>query len=631
MRLPRRVVPRNDEQLLSAGLMKASTMIDLDSLHKSDILSPLDLHFARFLERLSGASCPELSLAAALVSRVTRDGHICFDLSAEHLSVVSERVGEWVLPEERRWRRKLGESRVVGEPGQHRPLILDRKGRLYLYRYWEYQEELVKAIKGRSGPEDMGVEIEPLRRGLARMFPANGAPDWQKVAAFAAVRRRFCVIAGGPGTGKTTTIAKILALLAEQGRGGRLRAALASPTGKGAARLQEAIKKTKKDLACDQKVKALIPDEASTIHRLLGTVKGSPYFHFHAQRLLPLDVLVVDEASMVDLALMSKLARALPSEARFILLGDKDQLSSVEAGAVLGDICDAAHPHPFSGGFCAEIESVTGHRIEGSGSVPLLSDSIVRLTRSYRFGEKSGIATMSRSVNEGEGDRALRILKGREHVDVSWSPVPPLKFFPRTLKERVVEAYHDLFETDDPEAVFRCLERFKVLCALREGPLGVRAVNLIMERLFREQRLIQGGGKWYRGRPVLITRNDYNLHLYNGDVGITLPDPEAREELRVFFQAPDGSLRAFHPVRLPEHETVYALTVHKSQGSEFDRVLFILPDRDSPVLTRELIYTAITRAREHVEVWGEESVFQRAVSRRTMRLSGLRDALWEDA
>ena len=606
-------------------------MIDLDSLHKSGILSPLDLHFARFMERLSGASSPELCLASALVSRVTREGHICFDLRSEHLSVVSETGGDIVLPEERRWRKKLRESRVVGEPGEYKPLILDPKGRLYLYRYWEYQEELVKAIKSRSGREDRGAEIEPLRQGLARMFAGNSAVDWQKVAAFAAVRRRFCVISGGPGTGKTTTVAKILALLAEQGKGGRLRTALASPTGKGAARLQEAIKKTKKDLPCHPGVKAVLPDEASTIHRLLGSVRGSPYFHYNAQRLLPLDALVVDEASMVDLALMSKLAQALPSEARFILLGDKDQLSSVEAGAVLGDICDTANPRPFSEAFCTEIENVTGHRIKGSGIAPPLSDSIVRLTRSYRFGEKSGIASTSRSVNEGDGNRALHILQDKAQVDVSWRPVPPLKSLPRILKDRVVAGYHDLFKSDDPETVFQCLERFKVLCALREGPFGVLAVNLIMEHLFREQKLIEGSGKWYRGRPVLITRNDYNLHLYNGDVGITLPDPGAKGELRVFFQAPDGTLRALHPVRLPEHETVYALTVHKSQGSEFDRVLFILPDRDSPVLTRELIYTGITRARERVEVWGEEGVFRRAVSRRTTRLSGLRDALWEDA
>jgi exodeoxyribonuclease V alpha subunit len=200
---------------------------------------------------------------------------------------------------------------------------------------------------------------------------------------------------------------------------------------------------------------------------------------------------------------------------------------------------------------------------------------------------------------------------------------------PRALRDRVAEEFHYLFNTTDPQEVFQRLDQFRILCALREGPFGVNAINLVVEHLFREQKLIREGGRWYRGRPILITQNDYNLHLYNGDIGIVLPDPGADGELRAFFQAPDGTLRAFHPVRLPEHETVYALTVHKSQGSEFDRLLLILPDRDSPVLTRELIYTGITRAREGVEVWGHEKVFCEAVSRRTTRVSGLRDALWE--
>jgi len=606
-------------------------MTDLDSLHRTGFLSPLDLHFAGLMLRLSRVSCPELSLAAALVSRVTREGHVCLDLCAADPLRVSETGQDVVSFEGRGWKTKLRESEVVGEPGEHKPLILDHKGRLFLYRYWEYQEELAKAIRSRVSQESDGVEIELLQEGLARMFPesAKGDIDWQKVAAFAAARRRFCVVAGGPGTGKTTTVAKILALLAEQKRGRRLRTALVSPTGKGAARLQEAMKKAKENLPCHDDVKAILPDEAFTIHRLLGPVRGSPYFHFNAQRHLPIDTLVVDEASMVDLALMSKLAQSLPPGARFILLGDKDQLSSVEAGAVLGDICDTAHSHPFSVAFSNEIEKVTGHRIEGNPTEPELSDSIVRLTRSYRFGEKSGIAMLSRSVNEGDGDRAMQILeKGK--LGLCWRPLAPPKHLPRTLKEMVVKEFYDLFTTNDPEEIFQRLERFRILCALREGPFGVNAVNLMMEHVLREQKLIQGTGKWYRGRPVLITKNDYNLRLYNGDVGIVLPDPGANGELRVFFQAPEGAFRAFHPIRLPEHETVYALTVHKSQGSEFDRVLFILPNRDSPVLTRELIYTAITRGRERVEVWGEESVFRKAVSRRTARLSGLRDALWEE-
>jgi len=604
---------------------------DLVYLQESGFFSPLDLHFAKFMDKLSGASSQELVLAAALVSRFTREGHICLDLALQEPLPVSE-IGEAVVfPEAGRWGKKLRQSGVVGGPGDHTPLILDHKDRLFLYRYWEYQEELAKGIKNRIGRESRVSEMESLRQGLNRIFPAvNGdGIDWQKVAAFAAARRRFCVIAGGPGTGKTTTVAKILALLMEQSKEQRLRTALVSPTGKGAARLQEAMKKVKENLTCEENVKALIPDNASTIHRLLGPATGSPYFRFNAQNHLPVDAVVVDEASMVDLALMSKLVQALPSQARFILLGDKDQLSSVEAGAVLGDICDTGHSHPFSKTFCAEIQKTTGYEIKGVKAAAGMSDSIVQLTRSYRFGDESGIAAASRSVNEGDADAALKILQDQMRGDLHWKPLPSPKSLPRALKDRALEEFNYLFKASDPHEVFQRLDRFRILCALREGPFGVNAVNLVVEHLFREQKLIRGGGRWYRGRPVLITQNDYNLHLYNGDVGIVLPDPGAEGELRVLFEAPDGTLRAFHPVRLPEHETVYALTVHKSQGSEFDRLLLILPDRDSPVLTRELIYTGITRAREGVEVWGHEKVFREAVGRRTTRVSGLRDALWE--
>ena len=238
-------------------------------------------------------------------------------------------------------------------------------------------------------------------------------------------------------------------------------------------------------------------------------------------------------------------------------------------------------------------------------------------------------ASASRSVNEGDADTALTILQDTRRGDLRWSPVPSPKSLSRALKDRGLEEFHYLFQGSDPQKAFEQLDRFRILCALRQGPYGVHAVNLLVEHLLRAQKLIRGEGRWYRGRPVLITQNDYNLHLYNGDIGIAMPDPGANGELRVFFKAPDGALRALHPVRLPEHETVYALTVHKSQGSEFDRLLLILPDQDSPVLTRELLYTGITRAREGVEVWGNEKVFREAVGRRTTRVSGLRDGLWE--
>lgn len=611
---------------------------DLERLFHKGLISDLDRHFARFLARMEGRDVPELSLGAALVSSRTREGHICLDLATEGGKALlegDEVQDPIVSPAPGDWHSKLGESTVVGRPGERKPLILDEKSRLYLYRYWDYQEKLADLIKRRLGESSEHVDTAVVKEGLERLFPGDSAEevDWQRVAAYTAVRKKFCVISGGPGTGKTTTVARILAMLLEQAGGEGLRVGIAAPTGKAAARLQETIKGGGEKLNCSERIKSAIPEEASTIHRLLGTVPNSPYFRHNAVNNLPLDVLVVDEASMVDMALMSKLIQALPPESRLILLGDKDQLASVEAGAVLGDICDTGNAHTFSQGFRKDLEKVTGYRISGQPGGERehgIGDGIVQLQRSYRFGAGSGISAASRAVNQGKGALAVEAMKGGEYSDTGWRELPPSRDLARNLKETVVQGYGDYLRAGDPVEIFERFERFRILCALRKGPFGVAAVNGLVEEILEGNRLIDRGREWYPGRPVLITSNDYNLRLFNGDVGMVLPDPGAKGELRVFFPDGEGTLRKFHPVRLPEHETVFAMTIHKSQGSEFDRVLLLLPDRAYPVLTRELIYTGLTRARDRVEVWATEEVFLEAVSRRIKRTSGLRDALWPD-
>jgi exodeoxyribonuclease V alpha subunit len=591
------------------------------------ILSSLDVHFARFLERLSGRPSPELVVAAALVSASTRQGHICLDLSSPNgmpLPLPFSQKNSW-------WKR-LGENDVVGYPGESRPLILDERARLYLYRYWDYQAKLANFVRSRIRAVDESLDRTLLKQGLSRFFPAQSDQDmdWQQVAAFTALSKRFSVISGGPGTGKTTTVAKILALLLESRDPEKLRIGLVSPTGKGASRLEEAIRKEKETLDCEDRIRDAIPEEASTIHRLLGTIPGSPYFRHHEDNKLPLDALIVDEASMVDLPLMSKLVQALPLQTRMILLGDKDQLASVEAGAVLADICDAGRSLAFSKSFSHELQTLSGCKMEsekGNEDAPSMRDCIVYLTKSYRFKGESGIAAVSHAVNDGDGERALSIIAHEGREDVAWKDLRHLHDWARVLKQRVIQGFGAFLKAADPFDAFTRLDDFRILCGLREGPYGVEAVNIMVERMLRDEHFIKSDGHWYPGRPVLITRNDYHLSLFNGDMGIALPDPEAGDELRVFFQDSEGKLRKFHPLRLPEHEAMYAVTVHKSQGSEFDDVLLILPDRDSPVLTRELFYTAITRARERVEIWGHADVFRDAVARRTVRASGLKDAI----
>jgi len=596
----------------------------------------LDIHFASFISRLAGKNVSGLFLAASLVSSYTRQGHVCLDLSSvEGKELLKGENGHdpVVCPELKNWCSQLRETAVVGNPGEYKPLILDDRSRLYLFRYWEYQEKLADSIRRRIHDAGVDIGIGLLKEELIRLFPFNEAEEinWQRIAAFTALTKRFCVISGGPGTGKTSIVATILALLLKQAEPERLRIALTAPTGKAAAKLQEAIRSMKTKLACPNSIKEEIPEEASTIHRMLGSIPDSPYFRHNAKNTLPVDVVVVDEASMVDLALMSKLIQALPLQARIILLGDKDQLASVEAGAVLGDICDTGTEHSFSHSFCKDCKEVTGYTIhtqQNGTPESEIRDCIIQLEKNYRFGSDSGIGALSYAVNTGNGDRAIKLMKSGVYGDITWKNLPHPNDLPQVIKTTIIQGYGDYLRDRDPFEVFQVFERFQILCALREGPFGVAALNIVAEQILREERLINPDRRWYPGRPVLITRNDYTLRLFNGDMGIVLSDPSVNDELRVFFPATDGTLKKFHPFRLPEHETVYAMTVHKSQGSEFDKVLLVLPDRESPVLTRELIYTSITRAKKSVEIWGNENVFRTAVSRYIERTSGLRDALW---
>ena len=311
-----------------------------------------------------------------------------------------------------------------------------------------------------------------------------------------------------------------------------------------------------------------------------------------------------------------------------IHLGDKDQLASVEAGAILGDICGKGRIRHYSDIYCRMYKDITGETIEKHSpedKVPAIADCIVELHRSYRFGSGSGIGVASQFVNRGEIDDALTAIKDTRFTDIEWRPLPRTDVLAMEMKNIVIQGYRDYLQTDDPSRALELFDQFRVLCALREGPYGVIAINRAIEQALISERFIKPDSQWYVGRPVMVTVNDYNLKLYNGDIGIILPDSDFNNEPRAFFRDTDDRLRRIPPVRLPRHETVYAMTVHKSQGSEFDKALIILPDKDSPVLTRELIYTAITRAKEKAVLWGAENVFREAVSRQIERTSGLSD------
>ena len=646
-------------------------------------LRELDRALAQLFAELDPQTSPLLLLGAALASHQLGQGHVCLDLAATlanpdfTLSLPPE--GEdaeetMILPSQvlaglslESWLAACTGSSLLESEGA--PLVLSGTC-LYMRRYWNYERQVAGDIARRlqanaAAPADLAARLaslfpEPL------MVDGQRLTDWQKLACAMAAQGRFTLITGGPGTGKTTTVVRLLALLQEaaMATGEPLRLSLAAPTGKAAARLTESIGAQVQSLVLDEEVREQIPTLVTTLHRLLGSRPGSRHFRHDAANPLPLDVLVVDEASMIDLEMMASLLDALPAHARLILLGDKDQLASVEAGAVLGDLCREAESGGYSEATRAWLESQTGERLEDPALVPgdkALAQHIVMLRHSRRFGSGSGIGRLARAVNQGDAQTARATLAtGADDLHVLRLSGEQDRALERLLIEgqgvgesrpqgyahylQVMQAQRPAPDADSQAwdrwagNVLAAFDQFQLLCAVRKGAWGVGALNeRIAEALVRRNLLEQAYG-WYEGRPVLVTRNDYSLGLMNGDIGIALRLPEppeypgapVREVLRVVFPRNDGSgaLRHILPSRLSAVETVFAMTVHKSQGSEFAHCALILPDNLNPVLTKELVYTGITRARHWFSlIESRAGIFEQAVQRRVERRSGLREAL----
>jgi exodeoxyribonuclease V alpha subunit len=584
----------------------------------------IDQHFAALMNRLARVPSPELVLAAKLVSNFRTRGDVCVSLR-DVTSSEAEKMGSTEVPALKNWVKKLRSSGVVGNAGEFAPLILDQSERLYLQRYWKYEDELGRNLQARlkdKSPRDF--DPAGLAQGIADLFP--GPSDLQKLAAFVAATSRLCVISGAPGTGKTRTIVLICALLITLAGKHELSFALAAPTGKAAARLKETIAQTGVSPRLPGEVK--LPADASTIQRLLGARGDSPHFRHSAKNPLTADVVIVDEASMIDLALLAKLFDAIRPEARIILVGDKDQLASVEAGSAFRDICTPGFELGVSVSLADAFAKITGEKLDGTSTdqAPIHS-VVVELRRNYRFTPGAGIGELSNAVNRGDAVGAIAVLKSGGSI--RWRATPSLKNFERELRDRVFPRFEKLLRLSDPAVALKQLAEFAVLCGLRRGPFGAETVNAMLESMLRETGLIEVAGRYHAGEPIIIVRNDYNVGLFNGDLGIVLPDA-VTGELRVFFRGEGDEVLNFAPGRLPAHEPAFALTVHKSQGSEFHDALVILPERDAPVLTRELLYTGITRVRETVEVWASEEILRQTIGRKIERSSGLRERLWKD-
>lgn len=580
--------------------------------------SQIDLHLAGLIRRLSGSASAQM--AAALAARAIGERNICADLK-DFAGRELEGIG--VAPDIRTWEKELLASGVVSRGDDIAPLILDKSGRLYLMRYYRYEQALAQKIISLAG-YPVPYDEARLKDGLDRLFPVNGdEPDWQKVAGVAAVTRGFSAVTGGPGTGKTTTVAKILALILEQNPSSKI--ALSAPTGKAAKRLAEAVSEAIRNLDCDDRIKEAIPSESQTLHRLLG-LGNDPARALHSEkRPINADVVVVDEASMVSLPLMSRLVSAMKKGARLILLGDRDQLSSVEAGFVLGDICDSGGRYEYSKEFSMLVEGLCGFSLpHGENS---FQDSIVELRKNYRFSSTSGIGLLSACVREG---RFTSGIQGQAE-GVVIRQAPEKSGIRLALAETVIERFSPYIKAGSVAEKLMLFNSFRILCGLREGPYGVSGINAAVQGILASAGLISPRGRYYDMMPVMITKNDYTLRLFNGDVGMVAKRPDGVMEAW-FEQTQDGGnrLRSIPVARLPENEPVFAMTVHKSQGSEFDNVLLILPEKDSEVLTKELIYTGITRARKSLEMWANPDILEAASKRTALRANGLRNMLWNE-
>lgn len=588
---------------------------------------PLDVHFARML---ATPAEPALMLASARLSADAGTGHVCLPLTLltpEHLfngSFLSLAQRAWqqagsLLPEE--WQQLLLASLAVSDGTRPTPLVLDNQ-RLYLQRMW--RRECVVAQFFSQPRLPVGGDEARVAAILNHYFPGNVADiDWQKIAAAVAITHPVVLISGGPGTGKTSIVAKLLAALLMLGDGGRLRMVMAAPTGKAAARLSESLSLEMQRLGLSEEQKQLLPREAITLHRLLRVPPHSQRMHYHSGNLLHLDILIIDEASMIDLQMMANIIAALPPQARMILLGDRHQLSSVEAGAVLGDIYQFAEAG-YSSVRRAELERLTGFTLPSGGSG--IADSSCLLHKSYRFEQNFGLGKLASAIKDGATTKALTLLHTGVVKEINYTQLRNTTDYQHMLDD-CVEGYKayllQVINNEAPATILDTFNRFRLLCALREGPFGVAGLNSRIEQALSRAGffLSENVGCNYIGRPVMIVINAPSLGLYNGDIGILLAN--AAQEQRVYFPLPNSTIKAVPLSRLPEHETAFAMTIHKSQGSEFEHIALVLPNQILPVLTRELLYTAVTRARTHLSVYTTDEVLRYAIATKTQRRSGL--------
>ncbi|MCY7293963.1 exodeoxyribonuclease V subunit alpha [Alteromonas sp. a30] len=636
----------------------------LDTLYQKGQMRAIDKAFGVFLADTLGlepapSQLDWVALLGALTSQQLGQQHTCVDIrllsqmlpnvwsyfSASDIHVPDTGELLALLHNDPRVRVFSDEGNDNNEAPLAIPLVLEGD-LLYLHKYWAYETQLMSRLAFFAQQEtyianvDQPTSMQGLHHDLQALFPRSntleqGETDWQKVAVAVAAVKPFCIITGGPGTGKTTTVAKLLWLLTKYTNKDELVVKLAAPTGKAAARLNESLRDATNKLPEGANI---APDECTTIHRLLGVKRHSAQFHHDENNPLKLDILIVDEASMIDLPLLSKLFQAIPDHARVILLGDNNQLASVEVGSVLGDICSTMpQVNVFSPTMSKLLTQLTDNALTSELNLPAIANNLVHLRKSYRFDEQSGIGQLAKAINSGQGGLCMDVLRHPQFADLEWHQYMQHS----TLIDAVSEHWQHYFQAANQgqaKVVFHLLSQLQVLCMQRAGPWGIEAINALFEQHFSRQGLINARTEYYAGRPIMIVENDHRLGLYNGDIGVVLPNQSTSGEqsdanalLRVWFVGEDGKFTHFLSGQLPKHETVYAMTTHKSQGSEFKRVILCMPSPETEaqrsLLSRELFYTGVTRAKQSFVLISEPSAIHHAVKQRCIRASGLAERL----
>jgi len=581
------------------------------AIHRGD-LRPLDLEIGLFLMERGGRE-ELLFLAGALVSAATDMGNTCMPISA--IRTLFPWLDRDTLPEPDQIRSGLLATPAVAGPGGHAPLILDRANRLYLYRYWAAEQRIAADLQKRAARR-LQPDHGQAAGLLGQLFAGQRHHlDLQQLAVAMAQLSGLLILSGGPGTGKTWTAARILRL-AQALADAPLRIALAAPTGKAAARLDESIRASASiiDLAG-------LPElpEAATLHRLLGYRPDNDSFRHNRTTPLALDILLVDEASMIDLILMDNLLAALPDSCRLILLGDHHQLASVEAGSLFGDLCRAGG-RDYSAPLAGRLQQLTGDPVPVADHPPSpIGDLVVQLEQSYRFTSHSPIGRLASAINRNnrqtltatltDGSDDLIIHDPADGDGESW------------LRRQILAGYDPLCKARSIDEAFAAFASFRILCALRKGRFGVAGMNALCREILVRTEPLARQDDLTQGQPIIIRRNHYQLGLFNGDTGILWPD--ARGRIMAWFKGSDNHIHAIAPGQLPAYEPAWAITVHKAQGSEFDRVLLVLPGTDSRVLSRELLYTAVTRAKKELALFADRELLATAMARPMQRFSGL--------